>query len=105
MLLHCLKEVLWLQNFVHEVFGLKLMSTILSDNQSALSVCRNPVHHQRTKHIDLRYFHIRQELERNSIDVDYVKSEDNLSDVFNKYSPGPTLEKGVLYFQSIHNND
>lgn len=45
----------------------KLM--LLVDNKSAISLCKNPVHHDRSKHIDTRYHFIRECVESEKIDV------------------------------------
>ena len=36
--------------------------TLNCDNQGAIALSRNPVHHQRSKHIDIRYHFIRDEI-------------------------------------------
>lgn len=54
------------------------------DNQGAIALAKNPVHHQRSKHIDIRYHFIRSEVESGIVDLIYVPSEDNISDVFTK---------------------
>ena len=37
------------------------------DNQGALALAKNPVHHQRSKHIDIKYHFIRSEMNRASL--------------------------------------
>jgi hypothetical protein len=39
------------------------------DNQSAISLCKNPVFHERSKHIDTRFHFIRDYVNAGSIDV------------------------------------
>ncbi|KAL0286258.1 UNVERIFIED_CONTAM: Retrovirus-related Pol polyprotein from transposon TNT 1-94 [Sesamum angustifolium] len=48
------KEALWLEGIVKEIGFLKQKITIFSDSQSAIQLCKNPVFHDRTKHIDVR---------------------------------------------------
>ncbi|KAK4402370.1 Retrovirus-related Pol polyprotein from transposon TNT 1-94 [Sesamum angolense] len=48
------KEALWLEGIVKEIGFLKQKVTIFSDSQSAIQLCKNPVFHDRTKHIDVR---------------------------------------------------
>ncbi|KAK3892691.1 hypothetical protein Pcinc_003483 [Petrolisthes cinctipes] len=54
------------------------------DNQGALALAKNPVHHQRSKHIDIKYHFIRSEIEQGIIDFRYIPSEENISDMFTK---------------------
>ena len=56
---------------------------ILVDNKSALELTRNPVHHSRSKHIDTRHHFIRDCIE-GLIKLDYVRTEDQLADLFTK---------------------
>ena len=54
------------------------------DNQGAIALAKNPVHHQRSKHIDIRYHYVRQEVQNGSIDLDYIPSSENIADMFTK---------------------
>ena len=48
------------------------ITTIFSDNQGALTIATNPTNHERAKHIDIRYYFIRNWLQNNRILIDYV---------------------------------
>lgn len=51
---------IWLDRLVGDVFNRDLGGVILNiDNKSAISLCKNPVHHDRSKHIDTRFHYIR----------------------------------------------
>eukprot|EP00253_Pinus_taeda_P032076 PITA_32076 len=53
-------EVVWLWNLFSELFGFTLDTTvILFDNQSGIRLSENPVFHDRSKHIDIKYRYIR----------------------------------------------
>jgi hypothetical protein len=58
--------------------------TIFEDNQGAIALVENPVHHQRSKHIDIKYHFIRNECNRGKIDVVYLPSEDMIADILTK---------------------
>jgi hypothetical protein len=52
------REVLWLQNLLSEL-GFEsycASSQLRMDNQSAISVAKNPEHHGRMKHLDLAFY-------------------------------------------------
>ena len=57
---------------------------IMIDNQGAMNFARNPVHHQRSKHIDIKCHFIRSEVQEGRINLEYVPSEENVADVFTK---------------------
>jgi hypothetical protein len=57
---------------------------ILVDNKSAISLCKNPVLHDRSKHIDTRYHLIRDYVEKGELEVEYVRTEEQLADILTK---------------------
>jgi hypothetical protein len=67
--------------------GLDLSSTsspLLIDNQSALSVAKNPEHHGRMKQLDLRYYWLRDEVEKKVISVSYCPTGKMPADLLTK---------------------
>lgn len=57
------------------------------DNKSAISLCKNPVLHDRSKHIDIRYHFIRDCVETGKITVEHVSTGDQLADLLTKPLP------------------
>ena len=66
--------------------------TLYCDNQGALALAKNPVQHQRSKHIDIRYHFVRSEIQKQLLNLVYVPSKDNLADIFTKPLPGPRIK-------------
>ena len=54
------------------------------DNQGAIELAKNPVYHQRTKHIDIRYHFIRSKVDEKSIILHYIPTVENVADMFTK---------------------
>ena len=54
------------------------------DNQGAMALAKNPVQHQRSKHIDIRYHYIRDEIMSGCANLLYVPTADNVADIFTK---------------------
>jgi hypothetical protein len=54
------------------------------DNQSAISLSKNPGLHERSRHIDLRYHFIRECAEEGKVEVKHVKTENQLADILTK---------------------
>jgi transposase InsO family protein len=63
------------------------------DNQSALALMKNPVFHDRSKHIRTRYHFIRQSVEDGEIHPDHVSSEEQLADILTKALPKSRFEE------------
>ena len=57
------------------------------DNQSAIAVARNPEHHGRMKHMDLRYYWLRDVVEAGSIAPVFVPTGDMAADCLTKALP------------------
>ncbi|KAL2243545.1 UNVERIFIED_CONTAM: Retrovirus-related Pol polyprotein from transposon TNT 1-94 [Sesamum indicum] len=49
-----IKEAIWLKGLISEIGFMKNKTLVFSDSQSGIQLCKNPVFHYRTKHIDVR---------------------------------------------------
>jgi hypothetical protein len=64
------KEAVWLRKLVFGLFGDKLETTMVHyDNQSCIELTENPVFHDRSKHIDMKYHCIRDLVQRKTINL------------------------------------
>ena len=82
------KEAVWLRNMLSEIGHRCDSATVLYvDNQSAIKLTRNPEFYQRTKHIDVRYHHIREMVENAEIQIEYVPSAMQKADILTKAQP------------------
>ena len=57
---------------------------LLMDNMSAIALSKNPVHHDRSKHIDTEFHFIRECIEESKVEVDHIGTVDQLADIFTK---------------------
>ncbi|CAB4042957.1 Retrovirus-related Pol poly from transposon TNT 1-94, partial [Paramuricea clavata] len=80
------QEAKFLRQLLGEFLSIFILepTIIHCDNQSAIFLAKNPAQNQRSKHIDIRYHFIRTEIQSRTVDVKYVPSEENLSDLFTK---------------------
>lgn len=82
---HCTREAIWLQQLLGDVgYNLEEGTLIMNDNQGAIALAKNPVHHSRTKHIDVQHHFIRERLERGDICLEYCPTEDMVADILTK---------------------
>ena len=80
----CCSQLLWLKQQLED-YGIKLpQMEIKCDNTSAINVSKNPVHHSRTKHIDVRHHFLRDHVEKGNVFLTHVRSEDQVADIFTK---------------------
>jgi hypothetical protein len=61
-----------------EKFSLKM------DNESAIALAKNLVHHDRSKHIDTKYHYIGSCVEDGKADVEHIGTNDQLADLLTK---------------------
>lgn len=62
---------------------------------SAQKLAHNPVHHSRTKHIDVRHHFVREVIEEGQLKLSHVGTEDMLADVLTKALARPKHEHCV----------
>ncbi|KAG6402911.1 hypothetical protein SASPL_135125 [Salvia splendens] len=75
----------WLRSLLAELgWSQKEPTTICVDNKSAIALSKNLVFHNRSKHIDTRFHYIRECVANREIQVEYVKSQDQVADIFTK---------------------
>ena len=79
------QEILWLRNLFAELgYAVEGASSLHMDNQSALAVTRNPEHHGRMKHLDLRFYWLRDAVKNGLIDVKYISTKSMPADILTK---------------------
>ena len=79
---HTAKEGIWLQTFVAKILGGEpKVIKINCDNQGAISLAKDNKFHSRTKHIDLHYQFIWEAVDNNKINLAYIPTDDNVSDI------------------------
>jgi hypothetical protein len=79
------QEIVWMRSFLGELgYAFDAPSLLLVDNQSAIQVVRNPEHHGRMKHLDLRFFWLRDMVNSGAIAMRYIPTADMAADLLTK---------------------
>ncbi|XP_031261280.1 secreted RxLR effector protein 161-like [Pistacia vera] len=78
------KEAIWLQGILKEINLMNGPVTIYSDSQSAIHLSKNPVYHERTKHVDVKYHFVRDQISKGTVSLLKIPTEENPSDMGTK---------------------
>ena len=80
----CCSQLLWIAYTLSD-FGEECSHVpLLCDSTSAISVVKNLVLSGKTKHIEVRYHFLRDNVEKGKISLSYVPTRDQLADIFTK---------------------
>ena len=97
----------WLRSILDDLGEKQEQATILfCDNMSAIAMARNPVFHQKTRHINRRIHFIREAVQEGVIEMKFCSSEEQLTDIFTKGLPKERFNQlraklGVVHVTSL----
>ncbi|GKB42972.1 ribonuclease H-like domain, reverse transcriptase, RNA-dependent DNA polymerase [Tanacetum coccineum] len=81
-------QALWLKRLLSKLtHSQEEKVTIQVDNKSAIALMKNPVFHGRSKHIDTKYHFIRECVEKEDIQVEFINGEYQKADILTKALP------------------
>jgi hypothetical protein len=79
------QEALWLRQILSEFgFQQQHLTSIWCNNQSSIKIAKDPVQHQRKKHVDLHMHFIRKFIHDQVIEVLFFPTKDQVADIFTK---------------------
>ncbi|GJU09341.1 retrovirus-related pol polyprotein from transposon TNT 1-94 [Tanacetum coccineum] len=80
----CCAQVLWMRLQLTDC-GLGFNKIpMYCDNKSAIALCCNNVQHPRSKHIDIRFHFIKEQVKNGVVELYFVNTEYHLADIFTK---------------------
>ncbi|GJV54799.1 retrovirus-related pol polyprotein from transposon TNT 1-94 [Tanacetum coccineum] len=80
----CCAQILWMRSQLTD-YGLGFNKIpMYCDNKSAIALCYNNVQHSRSKHIDIRFHFIKEQVENGVVELYCVNTEYQLADIFTK---------------------
>nr|GEW87616.1 ribonuclease H-like domain-containing protein [Tanacetum cinerariifolium] len=83
----CCAQVLWMHTQLMDYGFFYDKVPNYCDSKSAISISCNSIQHTRTKHIDVRYHFIKDHVEKGTIELYFVGTEYQLTDLFTKFLP------------------
>jgi len=82
---HAAKEAVWLCTLLSKFGELQeAPMTLLIDNQSAITIVKNPAYHARTKHIDVQYHFLCEKYASGELELQYIPTGEQLADMLTK---------------------
>jgi len=94
------KEIMWARNLLKSVgYPQEEPTTLFEDNMSTIAMIKNKSNGKKTKHIEVRYNLIREQVEKMVIKMQHLSTKEMTSDMLTKpLAPGPFihLRKKIL---------
>lgn len=79
------QEAVWLKRLLSDIKATPQMPVVIKeDNQGTIAVARNPISHNRTKHIDIKFHYVCEAVENGVIDLMYCPTEQMAADILTK---------------------
>jgi hypothetical protein len=79
------REAVWLRKILTDLLDHEMdLNTIYCDNQSCVKLSENPVFHDKSKHIEIKYHYIRDMLQRKTVHVQYLSTHEKITYIFTK---------------------
>ena len=89
----CCSQLLWMKKVLTDYEISQDTMIVYCDNSSAIDISKNPVQHSKTKHIEIRYYFIRDLIERKIVCLEYIPTESQNADIL---SNGRFIKKKML---------
>jgi hypothetical protein len=90
----CVCHAMWLRRLLKEInFAQHEATSIYLNSKSTIELAKNSVHHERSKHIDVKFYFIREQVKEKKVELIHMSSDDQVADIFTKPLPIVKFEK------------
>ncbi|KAI3619346.1 gag-pol polyprotein [Moniliophthora roreri] len=101
----CARQIKWIINLFSEIEYPIAKLPLLSDNQGAIFISKNQVTEKRTKHIDIKYHHIRECVAKKKVEVFFIPTNQQPADLMTKNLPWDKFQRhreflGLTFFKT-----
>jgi hypothetical protein len=62
----------------------KIHCKVFEDNEGAIEIAKVPKMRSRTKHLNIKYHHFREEVKKRTVSIYHVGTTEQIADIFNK---------------------
>lgn len=97
------KEAIWLRGLINELGFDQDQVEFYCDSQSAIALSRNPVHHEKTNHVDVKYNFVRELVSEKFINVVKIATQYNPADIFTKVLPVGKMREALRFLRVTEN--
>ena len=100
-----IQDVVWIRQLLKDIdLERSRLTKVYIDNQSAKQLAMNPGHHQRSKHIDIKYHRIRDKVAAQEIELVQVPTTEQRADFLTKPLPADVFWRhAVAIMHAIYN--
>ena len=97
-------ELIWLRGLLKELGYPSSTASVHSDNIGALYLSTNPVFHARTKHIELDYHFVREQVANGFLQLQFIPTDAQIADLFTKPLPSARFHSLLpfLHLRDMH---
>ncbi|GJY04156.1 hypothetical protein Tco_0370096, partial [Tanacetum coccineum] len=85
-------QILWMRSQLTDYGFVFNKIPLYCNNRSAIALCCNNVQHSRSKHIDIRYHFIKEQVKKGVVELYFVTTNYQLADIFTKALPREQFE-------------
>ncbi|KAL6333802.1 hypothetical protein AAG906_028988 [Vitis piasezkii] len=90
---HGICEAIWIKRLLEELkISYEFPMRLYCDNKATICIAHNPVHHDRTKHVEVDRHFITEKLEKEVISIKCIPIVQQVVDIFTKGLPRPTFD-------------
>ena len=90
------KECIWIRQLMQDLSCEQKTATVIRvDNQAAIKLSLNPEFHQRSKHIDIRFHFLRDEVNKGKVIFSYIATSEQPADLLTKGLCAPAFNNCV----------
>ncbi|KAF6202186.1 hypothetical protein GE061_004584 [Apolygus lucorum] len=80
----CCRELIFLKSLLFELTGKHVPITLYIDNMSTIELIKKGKMNTRSKHIDVKYYFIKEKFDKGILDLKHCKSANQIADIFTK---------------------
>jgi hypothetical protein len=78
-------EAIWLRKLFSNLFDqIPELTIIYCDNQSCIRLSEHPIFHERSKHIEIKYYFIRDKFQEGEVKLKYIPTDEQTTDILTK---------------------